>query len=103
MKVISFILLVMLLLQPAACFAHPCDSSLGHPGTADTSGQSGSHTHSQDSDNCDSTVCCAEYVSVDSFITINYLPLVTVNIPAGQYQKLSPVVLPIFIPPQNLS
>jgi hypothetical protein len=103
MKLVSLILLVMLLLQPMACFAHPCDSSLGHQDSADTSGQSGSHTHSQDSDDCDSTVCCAEYVSVDSVITINYSPLVTIDFPSRMYQKLPPVVIPIFIPPQNLS
>jgi hypothetical protein len=93
----------MLLLQAPVCFAHPCESSPGHPDSADTSGQSGSHTHDQDSDNCDSTVCCAEYVSLDSVITINYTPLVSVSIPSGQYQKLPPVVIPIFIPPQNQS
>ncbi len=103
MKIMSLIILVLLLLQPFACFAHPCDSFQDIPHSADTSGQSGSHTPGHDDDGCDSTVCCAEYVHLDSGITIIYAPLVSVNNLPVPYQKLPPVVIPIFIPPQNLA
>jgi hypothetical protein len=103
MKIVALIILIVSLLQPLACFAHPCESCLGNVDTADTSGTSGSNSHNQDIDSCDSTVCCAEYVPMDSEITIKYAPLVSVLVATERYQKLPTVVIPIFIPPQNLA
>jgi hypothetical protein len=69
----------------------------------DTSGSPGSHSHNQDADNCDTTICCAEYINISSGITISYTPLVTALVVPERYQKLPIIVLPIFIPPQNLA
>jgi hypothetical protein len=103
MKTLSLIILVLFLLQPLACFTHVCDSSMGNPDVADTPCKSGSHSHSQDADSCDSTVCCAEYTSPKSGISVVYLPLVSEIVVPQQYQKLPNVVIPIFVPPQSLS
>lgn len=59
--------------------------------------------HNQDVDNCDSTVCCAQYVSLNSWFAVVYAPLVSVFVTFEPYQKLPDVVIPIFIPPQNLA
>jgi hypothetical protein len=103
MKIVALIILIVSLLQPLACFARPCDSCLGNVDAADTSGTSGSHSHKHDADSCDSTICCAEYESLDSGITIKYAPLVSVLVTTERYQELPMVVIPIFIPPQNLA
>ena len=103
MKIAALIILVLFLLQPLACFAHPCDSCLGKPDSADTSGTTGSGTHSQDADNCDSTFCCAAYLHDVTKATVIYLPLVSVFFPSERSQKLPKIVIPIFIPPQKLA
>lgn len=103
MKTMSLILLVLSLLQPLACFAHPCDSCLGHTDIVDTSGNPQSPSHSQDADNCDSTFCCAYYIIQLPEIAVNYAPLVSTFVMPERYQKLPTVVIPIFIPPQNLA
>jgi hypothetical protein len=102
-KTMSLILLVLCLLQPLACYACPCDSSLGSPDVVDTSGQADSHSHNHDSDNCDSTVCCAVCLHQFNDTLVNYTPSVSVTIPPEKYQHLPDVVMPIFIPPQNLA
>jgi hypothetical protein len=103
MKMMSLIILVLCLLQPLACFAHPCDSCLGNPDIVDTTDNSKSHTHSQDTDNCDSSFCCADYVIQLPGITVNYAPLVSSFVMPERYKKLPTIVIPIFIPPQNLA
>ncbi len=102
MKTVSLIILLMFLLQPLACFDHPCDSCMGNADTIDTSGTS-SHSHHQDADGCDLTVCCAEYINLHSGIAVIYAPLVSVIIPRERYQKLPNVIRPIFVPPQSIS
>jgi hypothetical protein len=39
---------------------------------------------------------------LDSEITVNYAPLVSVIVIPESYQKLPKVVIPIFVPPQSL-
>jgi hypothetical protein len=102
-RTVSLIILVLYLLQPLACFACPCDSSLGGSDMVDTTNQSGSHSHTHDSDNCDSTLCCADAVIPFSEITLTYAPIVSVYVVPERYQRLPNVVIPIFLPPQNLS
>jgi hypothetical protein len=102
-KTVSLIILVLYLLQPLACFACPCESSIGSLDIVDTTDQSGSHSHNQDSDSCDSTLCCADAVIPFSVISPNYTPIVSVYESPERYQHLPDVVIPIFIPPQNLT
>lgn len=104
MKIVSTIILVLYLLQPLACFANPCDSSLGNSYSVDTADNSGSHTHSsKDADSCDSSFCCAEYIIQLPEITAVYAPSVSVTSLPESYQQLPTVVIPIFIPPQNFA
>jgi len=103
MKMMALIILLLALLQPVACFAHPCESCLGNPESGDASGKSGNHTRNHDSDSCDSTVCCALYLDYNSDVTITYSPLVSIIVTPDWHQKLQNIVLPIFVPPQSLA
>jgi len=103
MKIVSLIILLLCLLQPMACFAYPCDSCPGNPDIEDVPAKSGSHSHSQDVDSCDSTVCCEEIISSNTGNTVIYAPLISVITMPERNQKLLKLVIPIFVPPQNLS
>lgn len=103
MKAISIIILMLCLLQPLVCFAHPCSSTLDAPDTVDISDTSGETPSHHDSDNCDSTVCCAEYIGQSFSTTVAYAPIISVTAAPEQFKKLPRVVIPIFIPPQNLT
>ena len=94
---------MLCLLQPLAVFTHPCASCLDIQGSVDTSGNSGSHSHNQDVDVSDSTICCEENVYLNSLITVIYAPLVSVIVLPERYQELPNVVIPIFVPPQSLA
>lgn len=100
---VSLIILVLYLLQPLACFTSPCDSSLGSTDIVDTSGHSGSDSHSHDGDNCESNICCVDAVFPCFVDMIPYAPLVSLYVVPERDQQLPSVVIPIFIPPQNLA
>ncbi|MDD2898680.1 MAG: hypothetical protein PHI31_08185 [Desulfuromonadaceae bacterium] len=100
-KSVTLIIILMFLLQPFACFTHPCISCLNHQAFADSSGKAGDHPSTEDPDGCDSTVCCAMFVQTVCEVSLKYAPLVTVDVAFIRYPKLPTVVLPIFIPPQN--
>jgi hypothetical protein len=103
MKTVSLIILVLCLLQHLASFAHPCATCLDIQGSVDTSGNSGSHSHNQDAEFCDSTICGEENVYLNSLITVIYAPLVSIIVVPARCQKLPKVVIPIFVPPQSLA
>jgi hypothetical protein len=94
---------MLCLLQPLAGFTHPCAFCLDIQGSVDTSGNSGSHSHNQDAEVCDSTICGEENVYLNSFIAVIYAPLVSLIVIPGSYQKLPKVFIPIFVPPQSLA
>lgn len=103
MKAMSVLIIVMYLLLPVACLAHPCESCFERPGMTDTSGNGTHHSHSQDSDNCDSTVCCADSGIQLTGIFASYAPVVSEIVTTESYQRLPAIVMPIITPPQNLS
>lgn len=103
MKIVSLIILALYLLQPLACFAHPCDSFLNSPNAVETLDESGNQSSSQDADRCDSTLCCGECICQNSGITVSYAPLVSVIVTSERHQILPNIVIPIFVPPQNIS
>lgn len=102
-KIIALIILILCLLQPLVCFSHPCASGLGCLDTMETSETSENDTHNQNADNCDLTVCCAEYVNSIDSIGAAYDPLVSVFATPERESMLPKIVMPIFIPPQILS
>jgi hypothetical protein len=101
MKAVALIILMLCLLQPLACFAYPCESCLGGADLADSSEDTGRHSHNQDADSCDSTVCCAACIQLNSGVTLVYTPLVSPFRLPERNQYLPQVVIPIFVPPQS--
>jgi len=102
-KTVALIIIVMSLLQTSACFIRPCNSCLRTPDIVDTSGNSGNYSHDQDTDGCDTTVCCAVYISQNAGVTVKYAPRESLLITQERYYELPTVVIPIFVPPQNLA
>ena len=103
MKTVALIILMLCLLQPLVCFAHPCESCFGAADIADSSEGSGQQSHNHDADSCDTTVCCAECLHMGCGITLVYAPLVSPFRVPEPNQYLPQVVIPIFVPPQSLS
>lgn len=102
MKAVSFIILMLCLLQPLACFAQPCSSCLRASDTVDISDEAGDHSAQHDSDDCASTLCCAEYILQNIINAVSYAPVISRTVAFEQLQRLPRIVIPIFIPPQNL-
>ena len=102
MKAVACILLILCLLQPLACFAHPCDSCLGSADITGSSGEPGRHSYDHDADSCDTAVCCAECLYSTSGITLIYAPLVSELLIPERHENLPQIVIPIFVPPQSL-
>jgi hypothetical protein len=101
MKCICLILLVLYLLLPMACFAHPCASCLGLPDSADTS-ETGHQSQSHQADSCDTSVCCGACL-INSFAKVTFnAPLVVMTVTPEQYKMLPEIVMPIIVPPQNI-
>jgi hypothetical protein len=103
LKTAALIIMVMSFLQTSACFIRPCNSCLRTPDIVDTSDNFGSNSDNNDADSCGTTVCCAEYIIQDAGITLKYAPLESLLITPERYYELPTVVIPIFVPPQNLA
>ena len=75
---LTIALLCITLTMPVACFAHPCVIGADAPQAfAETvAGQSDPPPMQHDLDDCDSTLCCAEYVPESTHTDLRYLPLV---------------------------
>jgi hypothetical protein len=102
MKTLSLIILVLFLLQPLASFANPCDLCLNNQITADNSGNTGGVPIHQDSNSTDCTDCYDENIYLKTGVTVKYVPLSSSILPPTLNNKLLKIVMPIFLPPQNL-
>jgi hypothetical protein len=102
MKTVSLIILMLCLLQPLASLGHPCASSLNNQGTADSSGHSKAVPLHLDADITDCSDCCDDTIFLKPYITAIDMLLVTLVIMPGRNTKLCKIVIPIFVPPQNL-
>lgn len=100
MKSISVLIILVYILLPAVCLAHPIElqaevsSDIFDTFTSD-------HPDKQGVDNCKFNCCCTEY-------TISVYPDINTFAPKrlpGQslYIKPPQIFIPIFVPPQNLS
>ena len=103
MKTVSLIILVLCLLQPLASFTHPCAVCMAHQGDVETSDTSGAMPINQNTPLNDCTTYCDDTIYLQSDITVINVPLVSVIIKPERHTKLLKVVMPIFVPPQNLA
>jgi hypothetical protein len=76
---------------------------MAHQGAVDTSDTSGAIPINQDAPINDSTNCIEDNIFLKSDITVIDVPLVSVVIKPERHTKLLKVVMPIFVPPQNLA
>lgn len=103
LKFVALIIIVLCLMQPLACFEHPCASCLGALDTSNTHDAPGDRTHNHDQDNCDSSVCCAEYVNMNDRTIVVYSPVISKLAPFEKHQQLPDIVASIYIPPRHVS
>jgi hypothetical protein len=104
MKIISAILIVAYLMLPAICSGHPCDAlSANSPQSITASDAPGECPLQHDTDECETTCCCAGHLPLPAFMEISQA------YPADRQQPYEPhLALPrlidrIFVPPQNVS
>lgn len=103
MKTIFLLILVLCLLQPVASFAHPCVSYLNNQSSVDPSGNSETAPLHQDADITDCSDCSDDNMFLKYDITISHMPLVVVIILPERNSKRLKIIMPIFVPPQNLA
>lgn len=100
MKPISIFIILVYILLPVVCFAHPIELHVEVSSDVFDIFTS-EHPDKQSMDNCKSACCCAEYTLSDhrdiNTFTAMRLP--------GQLPYVEPpqVFIPIFVPPQNMS
>jgi hypothetical protein len=100
MKPISAFIILVYILLPAVCFAHPTELHVFAASDVFDILTS-EHPDKQSLDNCHSACCCAEYTPSDSR-NINFF---TATRLLGQSPDVEPpqIFMPIFVPPQNIS
>jgi hypothetical protein len=100
MKSISIFIILIYILLPVVCFAHPTE--LHVVASSDVFDiLTSEHPDKQSIDNCEPACCCAEYTT-SVYSDIN--TLTAMRLP-GQSPYVEPpqVFIPIFVPPQNIS
>jgi hypothetical protein len=100
MKPISIFIILVYILLPVVCFAHPIDLHVESSSDIFDIFTS-EHPDKQSMDNCKSACCCAEYTSSEyrDFNTFTSMRL------PGHSHYIEPpqIFIPIFVPPQNIS
>ena len=104
MKILSVILIIAYLMLPVLCFGHPCELIVSDvEQSAVVSNDSAECPFNHDTDNCETTCCCAGHVHVSSFSKIPYNELTTKLLPCESHLSLPQILDRIFVPPQNNS
>jgi len=104
MKILSVILIIAYLMLPAICFGHPCEelsANAGHGALVDN--DSGEYPLSHDTDDCETTCCCAGHIPLSTFTEISHAELTAKLLPYKQQLALPRILDRIFVPPQNRS
>jgi hypothetical protein len=106
MKALSIIFIILYLLLPVACMAHPCSlhDERVHQEAADTidANQSEECPGGHDTDSCETTCCCAGHLPLSS-TTIPFSGLMAKHLPHDPNIALPRLIDRIFVPPQNLA
>jgi hypothetical protein len=100
MKSISIFIIIVYILLPVVCFAHPIELHVEISSDVFDIFTS-EHPDKQGMDSCESACCCAEYI-LPAYWDINTFAAVRLR---GQSSYVDPpqVFIPIFVPPQNIS
>lgn len=102
MKMVSLILIIAYLMLPALCLGHPCEPLFEHS----TQSLIASDVPDEcplphDTDDCETTCCCAEYVPLSAGITIAYVGIAVMLRQYEPYIALPRLIDRIVVPPQN--
>jgi hypothetical protein len=100
MKPISLFIILVYILIPVVCFSHPIELHVEVSSDVFDIFTS-EHPDKQDLDNCELACCCAEYTP-SAYQDINTFSTMRLS---GQSTYVEPplVLIPIFVPPQNIS
>jgi hypothetical protein len=100
MKPVSVFIILVYILLPVVCFAHP--TVLHVVASSDVFDIfTSEHPDKQSMDNCQSACCCAEYTP-SGYLDINIFT--ATRLPEqSPYVEPPLVFIPIFVPPQNIS
>jgi len=104
MKVLSVILIIAYLMLPAICCGHPCEefsANAEHGALFDN--DSGGCPLSHDTDDCETTCCCAGHIPLSAFTEISHAELTAKLLPYKPRLALPRILDRIFVPPQNRS
>lgn len=100
MKAISIFIILVYILLPVVCFAHPTELHvLASSDVFDIF--TSEHPDKQSADNCESACCCAEY-SPSAYRDIHTFTAMRLpgQLPCVEHPQ---IFFPIFVPPQNIS
>lgn len=102
MKIVSLILILAYLTLPALCFGHPCEPLMENSSQSlVVSEVPGECPLPHDTDDCETTCCCAGHVPRSADAAIPYAGM---SVPMRQYEQylaLPRLIDRIFVPPQN--
>ena len=100
MKPMSVFILLVYILLPVVCFAHPVE--LHAEASSDIFDIFTSECpDKQDMDNCESACCCAEHTPF-VYRAINTFPSIRLS-GSPPFFLLTQISIPIFVPPQNMT
>jgi hypothetical protein len=101
MKIVTVILILAYLTFPALCFGHPCDDLFaGSQHSRDAFAPSDNLPVASDSDNCETSCCCAGHLPATS-VPAPYLSVTDKLLSYEPQLALPRVIYRIFVPPQN--
>jgi len=104
MKILSVILIITYLMLPVICFGHPCETLSAHvEHGALVDNDSGEFPLNHDTDNCETTCCCAGHIPLSTFSEISYAELSAKLLPYKPQLALPRILDRIVVPPQNHS
>jgi hypothetical protein len=99
MKPISIFIILVYILLPVVCFAHPIELHVEVSSDVFDIFTS-EHPDKQGMDNCKTACCCAE-CTLSIFRDINAFSAMRLS-GLSYYIELPQVFIPIFVPPQNI-
>jgi len=104
-KPVSLLLIIIFLFLPTVCFSYPCEIHAFSPSEivdlSDEQSTDCNNTH--ESDNCETTCCCAGYLHLTTFTGIHNLDFNSALLPYTPQLALPQILDRIFVPPQNIS
>jgi hypothetical protein len=105
-KIISLILILVYFLLPSMCYADPIELHVSSPTEIiepSASQQATDCPETTETDNCDTSCCCAGHTPLSAFTKIPYAFLTSKQLSFEPQLALPRLLDRIFVPPQNHS